>query len=158
MVAQRIADAVMELFIDVVVLSRASRSLNANSPTADHELKMVKLICQEVCLNLPAACVLLFLDILYIRILNFTRSRVVFPYSSVREWKLSKFNYLFFYSSDRVAKRFWARWTRRRATSATSSSFRSPNWAAPCAPTAASSRSAYSASRQLAAALRVVLL
>ena len=49
MLIQRIADAVMELFTGVVVLSRATRSLNANSPTADHELKMVKLICQEVC-------------------------------------------------------------------------------------------------------------
>lgn len=63
MVIQRVADAVMELFIDVTILSRATRSLNSNSPSADHELKMVKLICQEVCLfhcylayNLPVVC------------------------------------------------------------------------------------------------------
>ena len=44
----RLAAAAIDIYSSAVVLSRATRSLNMNSPTASHEEKIARVWCNEV--------------------------------------------------------------------------------------------------------------
>jgi very long chain acyl-CoA dehydrogenase len=45
----RIAAAAIDIYAMVVVLSRASTSLNKNLPSAEHERMLTQVWCDEVC-------------------------------------------------------------------------------------------------------------
>lgn len=45
---KRLADATIDIYAMVVVLSRATRALNKNLNSASHEVNMVNVICNEV--------------------------------------------------------------------------------------------------------------
>lgn len=44
----RLAAAAIDIYASVVVLSRATRSLSMNSPSASHEEKIARVWCNEV--------------------------------------------------------------------------------------------------------------
>ena len=44
----RLAAAAIDIYANVVVLSRATRSLNLGFPSADHEEKLARVWCNEV--------------------------------------------------------------------------------------------------------------
>ena len=44
----RLAAAAIDIYANVVVLSRASRALNLNFPSASHEEKLARVWCNEV--------------------------------------------------------------------------------------------------------------
>ena len=48
----RLASAAIDIYANIVVLSRATRSLNANFPSASHEEKLARVWCNEVMINI----------------------------------------------------------------------------------------------------------
>ena len=48
MLLQRVASACIATFAQVAALSRASRALAENTPGAEHERRLVELLCLEV--------------------------------------------------------------------------------------------------------------
>lgn len=44
----RLAEAAMDIYAMVVVLSRATRSIQQNAPTAEHEIVITRLACSQV--------------------------------------------------------------------------------------------------------------
>lgn len=60
MVLQRVTSACIATFAQVAALSRASRALSENTPGAEHERRLVQLLCLEV----PTSFFLLFVQML----------------------------------------------------------------------------------------------
>lgn len=46
----RLANSAIDIFIQMVVLSRATRAINRNHLSAGHEVNMASVICSEVCI------------------------------------------------------------------------------------------------------------